>query len=257
MKLGGASHDNEDLWIDDASHVKPSPHFKLRPRPLASIRQSLEEDDVEVKEDSEELSENTDNTYGSGRYPKRVRVPTLRHWLNERMVYDLAGELLFTVKYDDTLGGLVKVGQRKRPNTNLRDEICGGLILASSKETEKLEKLLSDIKTDQVTKKEDVVFTEDSAFQVQTGTVNCTNALSIKWLKLKPYQQSKQFVASQDHIGLVLMSKTRGVKLTLDEEAYILSMWDNFSVPAGSSFSLKNTSKKSAVRVQLIANACS
>lgn len=235
----------EESWVEDEHHARidgglceiVQRHKKQKPQA---------DDNVTTDERPE------GSTFGSGRYPKRIRVPKLRHWMGEHMVNSLSGEVLRTVKYDDISKELVTIDPKKRPNLTQEDEVCGKLLIAPASEAEKLTELYSTLKADQLSKMSDALYIQDLKTQREVGIVNCNENLYVQWLHLKPLQSSKMFVARQAQLGTVLSCKNQGLELTLDEDTYKLSVWDNFTVHEGSSFSLKNLSKSMSVRLQLI-----
>jgi hypothetical protein len=137
---------SEECWVEDEHNAKLQERLDELDDLAKKIdlKKSQKSDEAKADQDSGELKLGTP-TFAHGRYPRRNRVPRLRHWLNERMVYDLTGTLLCTVKYDDYLLSLSKVKPRKRPNPCLLDEISGSLISASEKDKLELRKIHSTL----------------------------------------------------------------------------------------------------------------
>lgn len=213
---------------------------------LKRRRQITAESEISTSDsDKEEMIEQKQGTFGRGRYPIRNRVPRIRHWLNEKIIYDEAGNFLSAERAKKGEKNFIKKGnKRKKPNPNIIEEVEGSLLIADA------------LTGQDILVHYNLFFRNKNASFIEEDTIKTFKVFSNSEYELRqisfPKNKGLTFPQTSASLrGTVLRAERNSFQLTLGGSTFNISQWDSFIIPVGSDFSLFNLSTKISARIQL------
>ncbi|CAG9317775.1 unnamed protein product [Blepharisma stoltei] len=208
-------------------------------------RYEIIESELSTSDSDKEETNLEKQTFANGRYPVRNRVPRLRHWLNEKMIYDSKGKFVGIEKAKNVEKKFITKGnKRKKPNSTILEEVEGSLVIADA------------ITGSSIVAHYNLFWRSKNASFIIEDSIKTFSIFSNPNYEVKqvsfPKHKGLTFPKSSASIrGMVLRSERHGFQLRLNGQSYNMSQWDSFIIPEQNEFTVFNLSKKITARIYL------